>query len=93
MATVRGMANKISPFSKKLIRAREKRNWTVYAAATEAGVGRESLLRLEDGRTDPEKAPIGTVMPVVGLYWPDIQLSDWIKTKGARRFELYVKEK
>ena len=87
------MATKQSQLRKKLVRLRERRGLTHYSAAKEMGVGRESLKRLEEGTTDPEKTPLATILAVTGYYWPDLNLNDWTTQKGGRQLVLTVKEK
>jgi transcriptional regulator with XRE-family HTH domain len=68
--------------SEKLLRAREERGWTLYKAAKEAGLGRAQLAALEGryvGRSpNPSLVTVGTVAALIQLYWPQIQLSDFL---------------
>lgn len=73
--------------AKKLIEAREKRGWTIYAAAQNArSVKRETLTRLEQGKSRPENIPVINVIDIIDIYWPDIQLRDFIWDDSLKRY-------
>lgn len=61
-----------------LVNARESRDWTTYDAAKRAGIGDQQLRNLEGGATDPTRVSVLTLLALVAVYWPDIQLSDLI---------------
>jgi hypothetical protein len=81
------MAKSTNRFGKKLEKARTKRGLSIYQACMKSGsLKRESLHRLETGRTDPEKVLVRTMLEIVHLYWPDIQSSDFVTNKDLRRY-------
>jgi transcriptional regulator with XRE-family HTH domain len=83
------MAKSKNRFGKKLTKIRNKRGWSVYQACTMTnGLKRESLSRLEDGRTDPEKATVKTMFEIVHLYRPDIAIGDFTNDKTFKHYQI-----
>ena len=72
------MAKRKVPLGNKLARLRKAKGWTMYEACKETrSVKRESLLRMETGRTDPEKVLVGTAIQLIELYHPNLELEDF----------------
>lgn len=64
-----------------IIKAREKRGWTVYEACRRGGIGRQCLVNLEEGPTKPQDVKAGTMLRLLELYWPDVSLEDFLGCK------------
>ena len=67
--------------SEILVQAREDRDWTTFEAAKRAGVGDQTLRSLEDGKTEPGKARMETIIALVELYYPDVKLRELVPTR------------
>lgn len=79
---MRGMSNSKSQLGKKLSRLRKAKGWTVYQACNETqSIKRESMIRMESGRTDPEKVLVGTMIQLIEMYWPDLGVEDFSHDK------------
>ena len=68
----------------KLTTLREERGWTIYEAATRAGVSWQSIANLErsasqTGPGDPPKTTIATANALIELFHPDLLLCDFVK--------------
>lgn len=71
------MAKSTNRFGRQLARLRKARGWSIYEACNQTEtIKRESLIRLESGRTDPKKILVRTMIELVDLYWPDVDISD-----------------
>lgn len=68
----------------KLIEAREARGWSVGKAAGKTVTVHHFVLRkLEAGVTDPAKCSAETMVDLLRLYDPDLQLSDFVGEEVA----------
>ncbi len=71
---------------RKLRKARERRKLTFYAAAQHMdGVSQQQLMNLEHYESatrnaDPAKVTVQVMAEVVRVFWPDIQLADFLET-------------
>ncbi len=65
-----------------LIRAREKRGWTIHEAEKRIGLSSHNMLRTLEG-INPDREPGGaacklaTVLKIIRTYWPDVTLDDF----------------
>lgn len=84
------MGDQPTTLQEKLIRARERRGWTLYRAWNRMPRMRDVVLRTLEGRNisrEPapgERAQLRTVIDIVEAYWPDIQLEDFDPTTRLR---------
>lgn len=79
---------KRSALGTKLTKAREKRGWSIHAACAQTeNVKYESLARLENGRTVGDRVPLRTVMELIHLYWPDMNLSDFVSARTLKKYK------
>ncbi len=62
-----------------LVEAREKRNWTVFEAARQAGIGRQSLKDLEDGVIEPGRCRTFVMLKILVCYYPDVSMADFLQ--------------
>lgn len=73
----------------KLARLRHKKNLTVHGACAKMNtVKRESLYRLEEGRTDPEKLLVLTMLELIHFYWPDLKIHDFTRDRVLGHFKI-----
>jgi len=73
----------------KLARLRRKKNLTVHGVCAKTqNVKRESLYRLEEGRTDPEKLLVLTMLELIHFYWPDLKIRDFTQDRVLGHFEI-----
>lgn len=54
--------------AKRLRKEREKRDWTHWMAAKELGVGRQTLVNLEQGSADPGSVQVRTALRIARAY-------------------------
>lgn len=69
--------------SNAVTEARKRTRLGVTGAARNAGVGRQAIKNLENGpgttrETDPVDCKLGTVLNLMQLYWPHLQLKDLV---------------
>ncbi len=82
IATVRRMGKRLL-VTDQLRKSRERRSWSVGEAASKTeSVGRESLLRLENGQADPSRVTVRTAIELIDLYWPDLDLDHFFRLEG-----------
>lgn len=62
--------------------AREARSWSLNEAATRAGVSRQGLINLENGKTSPGDVKLGTALSLLMLFWPDVSLTEFFGHEG-----------
>ncbi len=68
----------------KLVAARETRGWSVgKAAARPATIHQFALRKLESGQTDPAKCSSVTMTELLNLYYPDLNLADFVGAEIA----------
>ena len=80
---------KKTALGRKLTKAREKRGWSIHAACSQTeSVKYESLSRLESGRTIGDRVPVATVMQLVDLYWPEVNIKDFVSNKRMKKYAL-----
>ena len=73
----------------KVRQARERKGWSVYAACEKMpSVGRESLARIESGRTDPTRLQFQTALELIELFWPELDIEDFADEEPLSRFTL-----
>ncbi len=89
-----------------LIRAREKRSWTIHQAEKRIGLSSHNILRTLEG-INPDRQPGGadcklaTVLKIIEAYWPDVTLDDFVDdellfklvakdVKASRRLKGYL---
>jgi hypothetical protein len=63
--------------------AREKRGWSIFGAACRMrGVSEQQLRNLEQRGatrpTDPAHVRVKTACEIIRVYWPDVQLTDFV---------------
>ena len=66
-----------SELGDRLRELRELKNMSLDAVCKQTGfqVKRESLLRLEEGRTDPSKLNAKTMLALLDFYYPELDLN------------------
>ena len=65
-----------APLCVRLTSLRERKGWSLgEAAAKTQTVGRFSLVQLENGHTIPSRVRISTVIELVDLYWPKLDVN------------------
>jgi len=81
------MARKLRiEFPERVRRLRERRGWTIgHACSKTRGLKRESLKRLENGQTDPTRVPLHTMMDLIVLYWPHLDLKHFFDDDAELR--------
>lgn len=73
----------------KLVRLREQRGWTIYAACEHMpNIGRQSLIRLESGEAEPRRVSVQTLFDLFEVYLPDINLSDFTDDPRLRKYKV-----
>lgn len=73
--------------------AREKRGWTVYAAAERMlGVSHQSLRNLEASPALGDECKVRTMLEIIRVYWPDVTLADFL-TRPECSFKLIPADK
>lgn len=73
----------------KLIRAREKRGWTVYAACqNSSNLKQQSLINIESDWAEPEKLSVGTMLDIIDTFWPDVELKDFTRRKDWHQYKV-----
>ena len=64
---------------KKLVRARVSRGWTIWSAAKRTvSVHPYALRKLESGKTDSTRILAATMVDLINLYYPDLEISDFV---------------
>lgn len=71
--------------------AREKRGWTFHRAAQHMrGVNEQQLRNIEGigaaRPTDPLDCRLRTILEIIRVYWPDVQLNDIVGEETLLRF-------
>ena len=74
---------------RKLTSLRTKKGWTIFKACSQThSVGRESLARIEDGTTRPERLRVETMLQIIDLYWPNILLEDFTSDSDLSQYKI-----
>ena len=72
-------------FAAKLTRLREAEGWTVCKACENTtSIKREMWSRLESGRSDPEKIQSSTMVQLIDLFYPKLNVRDFIPRSTVR---------